>query len=84
MLPIDRAIPVPEHNRRSAKKYPFEQMEIGDSFLVPLAADKSPSGIYSSIAQAKKRLSINLTSARVEGGLRVWRIAPVVPSRDSR
>jgi hypothetical protein len=80
---IEKAIPIPEHNRKFAKQYPFEQMEIGDSFLVPLATDKSPSNIYSALSQAKKRLNINLTSARVEGGLRIWRISPALPAQQS-
>lgn len=74
---IEKGIPVPKHNTRFAKQYPFGKMEIGDSFLVPLAADKSPSSVYSALSQAKKRLKINLTSARVDGGVRVWRIAEV-------
>lgn len=76
-LKIEKGIPVPTHNARFAKQYPFDQMEIGDSFLVPMPANKSPSSIYSALSQAKKRLKINLTSSRVEGGLRVWRIAEV-------
>lgn len=75
-LTIDKGIPIPKPYGWRAKLYPFEEMEIGDSFLVPLDAGKSPSGIYAVISQAKKRHRINLTSARVEGGLRVWRIAP--------
>jgi hypothetical protein len=71
---IEKGIPVPRPSGRRAKAYPFEKMEIGDSFLVPLERDKSPSSIHSAISQAKKRLNINLTSARVEGGVRVWRI----------
>lgn len=76
-IQIDKGIPVPDHNRKYAKQFPFEQMEIGDSFLVPLPAGKSPSSIYSALSQAKKRLNINLTSARVDGGVRVWRIVRV-------
>ena len=76
---IEKAIPFPEGKKRRST-YPFEQMEIGDSFLVPLDRDKSPSGIYAAVSNAKKRHNINLTSARVEGGIRVWRIAPLSPS----
>jgi len=72
-LKIDKGIPLPARKGR-AKKYPFDQMDIGDSFLVPVGATKSDSSIYSSMSQAKKRLNINLTCARVDGGVRVWRI----------
>jgi hypothetical protein len=84
MLEIEKGIPMPEHNKKYAKKFPFEKLEIGDSFLVPLAADKSPSSIYSAISQARKRLNIALTSARVEGGVRVWRISLPLPSQEGQ
>lgn len=74
---IEKSIPIPEARGRRAKKYPFEQMEVGDSFFVPLEEGKSPSAIHASIATAKHRLGINLTTAREEGGIRVWRIAAV-------
>ena len=79
---IEKGVPLPEHKKRYEKKYPFETMEIGDSFVVPIAPDKSPSGLFSSISQAKKRLNINLTTARVDGGIRVWRVALPLSSTD--
>jgi hypothetical protein len=75
MFEIEKSIPLPKPNGRRSKIYPFEAMKIGDSFLVPLDVGKSPSGIFSAVSQAKKRLEISLTTARVEGGVRVWRIA---------
>lgn len=83
-LPIEKGVPLPTPNRRWAPKFPFGQMEIGDSFLVPLEVGKSPSSIYSAISQAKKRLGIALTSARVEGGVRVWRITPTSSPQDDQ
>ncbi len=77
MFEVEKGIAVPEHNRKCAKKFPFEQLEIGDSFLVPLATNKSPSSIYSAISQARKKLNIALTSARV------WRIKSPLPSQQS-
>jgi hypothetical protein len=70
---IDKSVPIPEKTVRRAK-YPFKNMEEGDSFFVPLPDGKSPSGVYASISTAKNRLKINLTTAREDGGIRVWRI----------
>lgn len=75
MIKIDKGVPVPDRPAKGMKKYPFEKLKVGDSFLVPLADDKSPSSLFSAISQAKKRLKINLFSAKVPGGRRVWRVA---------
>lgn len=77
-IQIDKGIPVPAHNKKYAKKYPFQEMEIGDSFLMPLPDGKSPGSLYAAMSGAKKRFNINLTAARVDGGVRVWRIAPAL------
>ena len=72
---IEKRVPIPKKLKTSIKKYPFEKLKVGDSFLVPLADGKSPSSLFSAISQAKKRLNINLFSAKVKGGRRVWRMA---------
>jgi hypothetical protein len=77
---IEKSSPLPESSRKRSP-YPFAELYIGDSFLVPLDRDKSPSSIYAAVSAAKKRHNINLTTARVEGGIRVWRIALVSPSQ---
>lgn len=71
---IEKGVPIPPKIASSIKKYPFEKLKIGDSFFVPLADGKSPSSLFSAISQAKKRLGINLFSAKVKDGRRVWRI----------
>lgn len=72
---IEKGVPIPQKQAEGMKRYPFDGLGIGDSFFVPLAAGKSASGLFSAISQAKKRLKINLFSAKVKGGRRVWRIA---------
>lgn len=32
---IEKNIPLPMHYDRTTRKYPFDQMSVGDSFLVP-------------------------------------------------
>lgn len=81
---IEKRIPLPPNAASSIKKYPFDKLEIGDSFFVPLQNGKSPSGLFASISQAKKRLNINLFSAKVKGGHRVWRIEMTLPRPDGK
>jgi hypothetical protein len=70
---IEKSVPFPAKMPR--EKYPFLQMDVGDSFLVHLEVGKSPSSIYAAVSAAKKRLNANFRTARVEGGIRIWRVA---------
>lgn len=69
---IEKTIAPPSTNRGRGWKYPFGEMEVGDSFL----ADQSQN--WSSIRQAAnmwgKRHGVRFTTARVDGGIRVWRV----------
>ena len=69
---IEKGIPVPKMTGAGRKtKYPFESMQVGDSFFVKDGTVKTLSrscGIYG------KRLNRKFTSRTVEGGARVWRV----------
>jgi len=72
---IEHNIPIPV----SRSKYPFDEMEVGDSFFVKCEKkDKAKKqGILFSCANqnAKRRKSERTFSTRqVDGGIRVWRI----------
>jgi hypothetical protein len=75
MIEIDKGIPMPALG--SAKKYPFKDMEVGDSFFVE---ENEKNGDINAI---QKRLSVSaygyrprkFSALKVEGGVRVWRIA---------
>ena len=75
-LTIDRGIPPPP-SRGISKRYPWSQMEIGDSFFVPSSLTKAAT-VRSATAYAKKRNGATYaTSEIVENGVsgvRVWRI----------
>jgi hypothetical protein len=68
---IEKGIPKPE-GRRGLKKYPFGDMEIGDSFFVP--SDKYRAVINASQIYGK-RWERKFSVAKVDGGARCWRIA---------
>lgn len=72
MYDIEHGVKVPGEGR---SKYPWEQMDIGDSFFVP---EPDAGAVRSAASAARKRLSTRYKcSKRVEdgvAGIRVWRI----------
>lgn len=70
---IEKGIPLPEKHVRW--KYPFDQMEIGDSFFV---ANKDTTQMSALCKRAAKRLGRRFVTAKAESGddtgCRVWRM----------
>lgn len=85
---IDKGIPIPERVRGAFNPryweefpYPFGEMEVGDSFLVPMAKKDEPKRFRATIGykwmtwkRHVENTDIKFRSHLVEGGLRVWRI----------
>lgn len=74
MIAIDKNVPLTKTTRKShggqPSKYPWTQMQVGDSFFVAGKTVKSFSGnTYS----AGKRLGQKYSVRSVDGGIRVWR-----------
>lgn len=77
MYEIEKGIDYPEN--WCARKYPFAEMEIGDSFLVPIEEIKNRSAEYvrNSIlgsARQKRMPGKKFRTRKLEEGIRVWRI----------
>ena len=72
MYEIERNIPIPEP-RGSKAKYPFREMEVGDSIFI--IAPVSYSEVYSAVLQASKTSGYKFVMRAVDGGRRVWRVA---------
>lgn len=81
MYEIESNIPLPSE---AAGKYPFEKLEVGQSFLVrvddvsadptvELIATRRSIGV--SMGRAAKNLGRAFEQRTVEGGVRVWRTA---------
>lgn len=70
MYPINSVEPIPYRNQR----YPFGEMEVGDSFLAPLEQWGS---LRTRASQWKRKHngSVVFQVKRVLQGIRVWRIA---------
>ena len=69
MYEIEKGIEVPNYERY--RKYPFEGMEIGDSFLVPHEMKNRVQASASSYGRRKNKRFLTRT---VESGVRVWRV----------
>jgi len=74
VIPIDRNVPIPKYagQRGSTEKYPWSQMDVGDSFVVGAKRAKTVRGCY---VAAGKRLGRKFATRMTPEGLRVWRIA---------
>ena len=69
-IQIEKGVPVPK--ARTPMKYPFEKMEVGDSFFVP----KSQGNVSSAAVYWQKRHKGRRFVTRAEnGGARCWRVA---------
>lgn len=76
---IESGVPVAVRRGRKGTQFPFINMEIGDSFLIPCDTNdkKALDSWRRKVATAKKQFLKSYEGsfqvATVEGGLRVWR-----------
>lgn len=72
-MKIEKNIPVPSPHA-AREKYPFHQMEIGDSFVVPVDRRTAASA---ACTWYKKKHGMRFVTRTTEDGkfVRVWRIA---------
>lgn len=68
---IDRNVPPPTDGRGAKAKYPFRDMEVGDSFYVP-GCDANKLRAASRYHKSNGR---QYTARDTAGGARIWRIA---------
>ena len=76
MYKIEKGIPVSGLTKgRRGSKYPFADMEVGDSFLLPCGDKervKTMARVSCSITRQKVTGKL-FTARSAEGGIRVWR-----------
>ena len=70
---IEKDIPLPPRKSR-VSAYPFAEMNVGDSFVVP-PTENAPAltTLRNAAAQAKKKLGFKFVVAETYDGIRVWR-----------
>lgn len=69
-MKIEKGVPVPVI--AEPVRYPFESMQVGDSFFVE-------GGVLTRLCNAHgragRRMGRKFTARKVEGGVRVWRVS---------
>lgn len=76
IITIDKDVPLPSKGNNA--KYPFPDMEVGDSFF----AANAKAALHSAVNQARKRLGMGFkVRKRIENGVpgyRIWRVAALL------
>lgn len=68
MIKIEKGVPLRPSGSGAHCKYPFREMEVGDSFLAPLKARNN----MTNLAKTK---GVKVTTRREGDQIRVWRVA---------
>lgn len=71
MIAIDDGIPAPLPVSSGRRKYPWYELEVGQSFLAP---NTSTHSMTCSATHYGRRLGRKFRTSKVEGGIRVWRV----------
>lgn len=66
---LEKGIAIPE--KQKVVKYPYQYMEVGDSFLVP---EGNLSKVCNASYREWKKTGRKYTARVVDGGVRVWRV----------
>ena len=69
MFDVQANVPLPKRTKSS--KYPWAQMDVFDSFLVP---DGNIKSLRTTAYAAGKRMGMKFTASRDGDGVRIWRV----------
>lgn len=77
MFRIERGVPLIKSVRRGKNcKYPWHDMEVGDSFVVPIDGSlKRPLSTMSSLCMGHSQNGKQFQARQMPEGIRVWRTA---------
>lgn len=71
MIEIEKGIEMPDRPLGKPPKYPWREMEVGDSFFVP---NMNTADFGGGASTAGKRLGKKFSCRREGNGVRVWRV----------
>ncbi len=78
MYKIEKNIAIPSRRMyargQSAKKYPFEEMKKGDSFMVKTTSKTKIATVRTYANKIGRKNNLKFVTRRVPGGLRVWKV----------
>lgn len=72
---VDKGVPLPNPRVRGGKliKYPWDELQVGDSFFVPTGSVKNIQVMRSNCHQRSQRSKHRYIVREVTGGYRIWR-----------
>lgn len=74
-IKIDRDVPVPEFVDRRPNKYPWREMEVGDSIFIPsMTAPRIGGTLHPFQRRSGRRFTCRTCTENGVDGVRVWRI----------
>jgi hypothetical protein len=68
---IEKSIPIPDRTAQEPGRYPFAQMEVGDSFVVPRSERHR---VDNAAAWYRKRRGHRYTRRTLGDTVRIWRV----------
>jgi hypothetical protein len=78
MIEIEKGVPIPER-RGNWTKYPWGNMEVGDSFFVKRSGKTTLKLLQNNLSTLSRRvgksIGVKFKTSQEEKGVRVWRIA---------
>lgn len=72
-MQIEKNIPMPLQVRGAPRKYPFYDMDVGDSVFFP-SVSSTASNEYRAAINAGRNHGMRFSARNIDGGLRIWRI----------
>lgn len=75
MIAIEKNIPAPTSHPGRPAKYPWHDMEVGDSFFLPNAGRTEQQRLSTRATAFARRRGFKFATRRMDGGVRVWRLA---------
>lgn len=73
---IDKNVPIERYSKvEETPRYPFTQMEVGDSFLIPLEHNVKSVKTYASMARRKTGHKYSILRVNKDGQYRCWRVS---------
>jgi len=70
---IEKGIPLPVRSNEWMILYPFKQMKVGDSFLVPYGETAQATVKKRVMASSRRYKPMKFVSKLLDEGVRVWR-----------
>lgn len=73
-IQVEKGIAMPAMRGNEGNAYPYEEMKVGDSFMVAGGTKSLINAVCARNKKAGVEWGMTFTAKKVEGGVRVWRV----------